>query len=152
VKLELEDNETYETDGRNLLNEKHHCGRVSSHLWPFLLRRAQSLAKEDATKAAQAAEFEEWFLQNADPAGLLTYWSASPEVSGGQVVALYLHPNRDFDNPREPTEEEWEKLGLDPEESLGCVEEHPEGSDRGGYVPTLDNGCYYNEGAGEWQG
>jgi hypothetical protein len=57
---------------------------------------------------------------------------------------------RDYTS-RQPTVEEFKELGLDPND-LGCVEEHPEGSDRGGYVPTLNNGCYYDENGGEWLG
>lgn len=33
---------------------------------------------------------------------------------------------------------------------FGSVEAHPEGSDRGGYVPTLDAGPYFDEGGSEW--
>ena len=47
--------------------------------------------------------------------------------------------------------EKYELLGIE-DGDLGCIEEHPEGSDRGGYVPTLTNGCYYMENDGEWRG
>lgn len=52
------------------------------------------------------------------------------------------------------TQEQLDYLGLAPDSdgTFGSVEAHPEGSDRGGYVPTLDAGPYFDEGGGEWQG
>ena len=61
-----------------------------------------------------------------------------PDCNGGKVTLAL-------------TEEQWDYLGLSDGE-VGSVEPHPEGSDRGGYVPTLDAGPHYDEGGGEWQG
>ena len=86
----------------------------------------------------------------------LNFKNADPETLGGKVVRLVFYKNNDDngvsvdDTGTEPTAEEFERLGLDPED-LGCVDDHPEGSDRGGYVPTLNNGCYDSENAGEWE-
>jgi hypothetical protein len=77
--------------------------------------------------------------------------NASPEVDGGLVVALTFYDDQNYDEPREPTPEEYERLGLNPD-YLGCVEPHPEGADRGGYVPTLTNGCHYSDVNCEWFG
>lgn len=77
--------------------------------------------------------------------------NARPEVDGGRIVELNLHPNENWEEPVPISAEQCERLGLDPND-LGCVEAHPEGSDRGGYVPTLSNGCYFMENDGEWHG
>jgi hypothetical protein len=83
-------------------------------------------------------------LSFADKLNKLRCW---PEVSGGKVVCLV----RDDGDERELLDEEYEYLGLAPDEDdYGCVDAHPEGSDRGGYVPTLRGGSYYYEPAGEW--
>jgi len=76
---------------------------------------------------------------------------ASPEIQRGRIVALSFYDDRNYDEPREPTPEEYEFLGLNPDE-LGYIEPHPEGADRGGYVPTLTNGCHYSEVNCEWGG
>ena len=76
--------------------------------------------------------------------------NASPVVEGGKVVSLEFC-RKDDDEPYEPSPADYERLGLDPD-NLGCVEPHPEGADRGGYVPMLSNGCHYCECACEWQG
>ena len=100
---------------------------------------------------SQARDFEKWFLTVCSASEFLDLKNASPVVEGGRVVALEFYPEGDYDNPYEPSAKDYERLGLDPED-LGCVEPHPEGSDRGGYVPTLTNGCFWMENAGEWQG
>ena len=70
-------------------------------------------------------------------------------VEGGVIVALEFHPDGDYHQPQEPTAADYELLKLDPD-NLGCVDEHPEGADRGGWVPTLTNGCYFMEASNEW--
>jgi hypothetical protein len=67
----------------------------------------------------------------------------------GKVTLEFWADDRFFAT-RKATAEELETLGLD-QSDHGYVEGHPEGSDRGGYVPTLTNGCYYDEGAGDWR-
>ena len=47
------------------------------------------------------------------------------------------------------TDEQLESLELEPDEDgyFGSVDEHPEGADRGGYVPTLSGGPHWYD---EW--
>lgn len=95
---------------------------------------------------------------------------AVPVCKGGKV-RLERHTNEEsnflFDQTRSLNEEELKELadlGLEPDEDgiFGCLDEHPEGSDRGGYVPTITQlaspscgrrGYYthYSENDGEWQ-
>lgn len=67
----------------------------------------------------------------------------TPELEGGKVVALVDA------NGESLRHAELEELGLDPE-NLGSVEPHPEGADRGGYLPEV-GGAQYSEVNGEWQ-
>lgn len=67
----------------------------------------------------------------------------SPEVENGKVVALV------DTNGEHLRQAELEELGLDPED-LGTVEPHPEGADRGGYLPEV-GGAQWDETACEWQ-
>ena len=84
--------------------------------------------------------------------------SVVPECDGGKVTLL-RYTNDDYDETRKLNEAELTELatlGVVPDENghFGCVGEHPEGSDRGGYVPTLNGPHYtfYSEHDGEWQG
>jgi hypothetical protein len=100
----------------------------------------------------EVEEFEKYFYKTARPSELLTYWGVSPQVEGGQVTGLVVEKQVGTAWHENPLEEwQFDLLELDPQD-LGCVDEHPEGSDRGGYVPTLTNGCHYDENGGEWQG
>lgn len=67
----------------------------------------------------------------------------TPELEGGKVVSLVDQ------NGESLRTAELEELGLDPE-NLGSVEPHPEGADRGGYLPEV-GGCQYDENANEWR-
>lgn len=67
----------------------------------------------------------------------------TPDLEGGKVVALL---DQNGENLRQA---ELEELGLDPD-NLGSVEPHPEGADRGGYLPEV-GGCQYDENANEWR-
>jgi hypothetical protein len=77
-----------------------------------------------------------------------------PVVQKGQVTlakTAYDAESGCYDyDESETTQEDLEKVGF----LEGWLEEHPEGSDRGGYVPTVffKNGqsSYYHENAGEW--
>jgi hypothetical protein len=69
-----------------------------------------------------------------------------PECAKGRVSLV-----------RRDDSDEFIPLALEELSSIGFiedyVEEHPEGSDRGGYVPTIhtsDECAYYDESAGEW--
>ncbi len=64
-----------------------------------------------------------------------------PHCKGGSVTLTHGYPYN-------PAEEETVALGI----VDGSVEAHPEGADRGGYVPyvyTEDEEAYYYDG--EWQ-
>lgn len=76
-----------------------------------------------------------------------------PDCNGGRV-ALERYEDESYRETRSltPEELEWLELSPDSDGCFGSVEAHPEGSDRGGYVPTLDAGPHYDEGGGEWQG
>lgn len=63
----------------------------------------------------------------------------APNVEEGQVTSLRVSTQ---DEEREATPEEVEALGFED----GCIEAHPEGSDRGGYVPFV----YHKSGAGAY--
>ena len=67
----------------------------------------------------------------------------SPVVEDGKVTAL------EDENGEHLRQAELEELGLDPD-NLGTVEPHPEGADRGGYLPEV-GGAQYSEVANEWQ-
>lgn len=101
----------------------------------------------------QVRKFEEYLYEHGRVSEVLTYWNVTPETCGGQVVKLVtsrkLHSGLWCDE--ELADWQYELLKLDPQ-NLGCVEPHPEGSDRGGYVPTLTDGTHYDEGGGCWQG
>jgi hypothetical protein len=73
----------------------------------------------------------------------------TPDCNGGKVTLERY--DRDSNEYVALTEDQLDYLGLSDGE-VGSVEPHPEGSDRGGYVPTLDAGPHYDEGGGEWQG
>lgn len=82
----------------------------------------------------------------------LNHLDVSPDCSNGKVgLEKYVEATSDY---VALTEEELDWLGLEPDSEgfYGCVEAHPEGADRGGYVPTLTAGPYYDEGGCEWQG
>lgn len=72
----------------------------------------------------------------------------SPTVEDGKVTELVDENNESL------RVAELESLGLDPDD-LGSIEEHPEGADRGGYLPTVrsaDRGdAQYDECDGQWQ-
>lgn len=95
----------------------------------------------------------------------LTKLRARVEVAGGRVTRLYRYyevekgvwAEEDF------TEEQLAELGVDPE--LGYLDDHPEGADRGGYVPFVlsthtwklestgneyQYRVYFDQGGGEW--
>jgi len=101
----------------------------------------------------QTLNYEEWFFSNCTKREYLDAKNACPLVEGGKIVALemYKPEDRNFREPYEPTEDDYNFLGLNPE-YLGCLEEHPEGADRGGYVPMLTNGCYWMVNDCEWHG
>jgi hypothetical protein len=72
-----------------------------------------------------------------------------PEVEQGTVL-LYKYVDSDFDESRVATSEELEELAFE----RGSVEAHPEGADRGGYVPTVFCGpdiAFYSDTSCEWQ-
>lgn len=80
-----------------------------------------------------------------------------PECDGGKVT-LERYTDTDYDETRPLNESELAELaavGVVPDSSghFGCVDEHPEGSDRGGYVPMLNDPefTFYYENSGEWQ-
>ncbi len=75
--------------------------------------------------------------------------NVKPECNGGKVT-LEERYDRETNKYVALTEEQLDYLGLS-DGDVGSVEEHPEGSGRGGYVPMLDAGPYYCEGSGEWQ-
>lgn len=97
--------------------------------------------------------FEHHFYKVARASELLTYWNVQPECEGGRVARLLTSREVTPNVWSEDELEDWqyELAGLD-SSNLGFVEPHPEGSDRGGYVPTLTNGCHYDEGGNCWQG
>jgi hypothetical protein len=76
-----------------------------------------------------------------------------PDCDEGKV-GLERYTDDKYEATRPLTDEEKGWLGLTPDGDgyYGSVDEHPEGSDRGGYVPTLAAGPHYDEGGGEWQG
>ncbi|RKZ86256.1 MAG: hypothetical protein DRQ39_05955 [Gammaproteobacteria bacterium] len=93
----------------------------------------------------------------------LTELGVRPETNQGQVVALVRSYREDGVSYEEPLDvEQLAELGVDP--SLGYVDDHPEGSDRGGYVPYVlcvatytttysDTNHYrvrFDENANEW--
>ena len=134
--------QVFEINGENLVGVgdtiNPHCH--PRHLHFTVLKKLQK----------QAADFEKWFLTICCQSDFLNLKNASPVVEGGKVVSLEFCRKGD-DEPYEPSPADYERLGLDPD-NLGCVEPHPEGADRGGYVPMLSNGCHYCECACEWQG
>ncbi len=67
----------------------------------------------------------------------------TPVVEDGKVTAL------EDENGEHLRQAELEELGLDPD-NLGTVEPHPEGADRGGYLPDV-GGAQFSEVANEWQ-
>jgi len=83
----------------------------------------------------------------------LTELGATPTNKGGKITAIRVdaegHPDADQWGSRELSPEELRALGIDPS-NIGSIEPHPEGSDRGGYVPTLPDYTIYDEMAGEW--
>jgi len=105
-------------------------------------------AKEAAEKTRKKKARKPRDLSHSE---FLNSKNASPVVEDGKIVALEFYENGDYDTPLVPSAEDLEWLGLDSDD-LGCVEPHPEGADRGGYVPTLANGCYYSETSCEWEG
>lgn len=93
-----------------------------------------------------------------DTAEQLNELEATPQTEGGKITALVIWTSYDDEKRRqtglsgeetELTDEQYAELGLD-KNDLGCIDDHPEGSDRGGYVPTLNDGSYYMENDGEW--
>lgn len=74
-----------------------------------------------------------------------------PSIEEGQIAYLYTYDKADKWSETEVplTDEQYAELGLD-KDDLGCLDDHPEGADRGGYVPTLNDGTYYDENCGEW--
>jgi len=71
-----------------------------------------------------------------------------PEMGDGKVTDLVTPDGAALGS------QDLAKLGLDPSD-LGCLDEHPEGSDRGGFVPfvrRLDGAtAYFMEQEGEWR-
>ena len=135
----------YEATDDKLVDTEHNHD-VHRYRWVHEVRRFQEKASPEEFEKAK-----EWFLSVCRPVEYLNFRNAQADDAGGRIVSLVFHEDDDYDEPIEPTPEEYERLGLDPE-NLGCVEAHPEGADRGGYVLTLSNGCYYDEGGCEWQG
>jgi hypothetical protein len=94
----------------------------------------------------------------------LTELNVRPETSEGRVVVLTSRRREDGVDYEEALDaEDFTRLGVDP--SLGYVDEHPEGSDRGGYVPFVlctatyalsgsdekyNYRVYWDENANEW--
>jgi hypothetical protein len=95
----------------------------------------------------------------------LTKLRVRVETAGGRVTRLYRYyeVEKGVWAEEDLTEEQLAELGVDPE--LGHLDEHPEGSDRGGYVPFVlsthtwklegtdreyQYRVYFDEGAGEW--
>lgn len=77
--------------------------------------------------------------QKLNDAGLV------PQVSGGEVT---LHRvDGDYNFGPALTEAELLEFGLTSESLL--LDEHPEGADRGGYVPFAGD-VHYREDLGEW--
>ena len=79
--------------------------------------------------------------------------NAFPEVEGGQVKLLVWTDPPTYEQDRPATDEELKALGIDPSEP-GYVTDHPEGSDRGGFVPFVYAGkesAFHSENDGEWQ-
>lgn len=77
----------------------------------------------------------------------LTSMELVPYCERGQVTLVKYDVNsRNYTNvPQEVID----RLGV----VEGYIDEHPEGSDRGGYVPTVfagDDAAYYDENEGEW--
>jgi len=75
-----------------------------------------------------------------------------PVIERGKIVKLSL----DGEEDNELSADQYGELGVDPKE-IGFLDEHPEGVDRGGWVPTLLTvgqayGPFYSETACEWQG
>lgn len=106
----------------------------------------------DYLKAGQVVtdEEREKELSGAD---LLNFLNAEATVTDGKVVYLTFRKKvgRGVYEEVEPTTEQWDRLGLEyGSDNLGCLQEHDEGADRGGYVVALDNGCTYSDGDGEW--
>ena len=85
----------------------------------------------------------------------LNHLNVTPDCNGGQVSLEKWDKETRSCIPLTEAEYDWLELdGYDREQAegnVGTVEAHPEGADRGGYVPTLDAGPIYCEGAGEWQ-
>jgi len=129
-----------EVDEENKLVDTGTGEKVPSGSYLFFLKKLRT----------QTKKYEKWFLSQCSDSEFLEAHNASPVVEGGQIVALEFYRHEEYDDPYEPSKEDYDRLGLDPED-LGCVEPHPEGADRGGYVPTLTNGCYYSESCCEWQ-
>lgn len=75
---------------------------------------------------------------------------ATPVVDSGVLTGLEVPAVGG--GKRLLTRLELRELKLDaPGSALGCVDAHPEGSDRGGYVPTLNAGPFYYGPTEEWQ-
>ena len=90
-------------------------------------------------------DVENWRKQHAEDlcfADKLNEAGVHPSTDSGKVVGLLRDDS-------ELSDEELVALGLDPGD-LGSVCEHPEGSDRGGYVPFVGR-VYYDENGGVWR-
>ena len=77
---------------------------------------------------------------------------AMPETSQGKVVTLNVMD--DSRNETALTDEELNMLGIDPS-NIGYIDQHPEGSDRGGNVEWVfakDTQAYWMENDGKWRG
>lgn len=84
---------------------------------------------------------KEWSLTSL--ADKLNELLVIPDCVGGKV-ALERWEDDKYWKTRLLTDEEFGYLGLAPdEEYYGSLEAHPEGADRGGYVPTLNSGPYH---------
>ena len=75
------------------------------------------------------------------------------ELIDREIVPIVLHGKviqlKKGEDNKLLTAEEYEELGLD-KDNLGFLEPHPEGSDRGGYLPQV--GAYqYDENGDGWQ-
>jgi len=94
-------------------------------------------AKEVVSKLKQKREEPKRKRRNTPLYERLNDLQAYPIVEDGKVVALADQNNEHLRTA------ELEELGLDPE-SLGVVEPHPEGADRGGYRPYCEASCEWS--------
>lgn len=91
-------------------------------------------------------------MTNDEFAEKLNEFGVQPSIDEGQVVSLFTWSEEDDEEEQvDLTDEQEKELGIQ-DGFNGYLVAHPEGSDRGGYVPCISepNLVYYDENAGRW--